>query len=70
MMSSPTLIRDDQALSKLWVHEVSRVFSDRLINDIDRNWFYDLALELLARNFKGKFEKQKLFIVLVKSQKI
>ena len=44
------------------MHEVSRVFSDRLINDTDRNWFYDLALKLLARNFKGKFEKQKLFI--------
>ena len=23
----------------LWVHEMTRVFSDRLINDVDKSWF-------------------------------
>ncbi len=60
-MSQPTVIRDEKQATKLWIHEVCRVFHDRLINDVDRNWFYDLMMELLGRYFKTRFEKEDIF---------
>ena len=33
--------KDDSA--KLWLHECSRVFCDRLINEEDRKWFNEEA---------------------------
>jgi len=57
-MTTPESIRDDKSVSQLWIHEVSRVFHDRLINDEDREWFYNKIIELLGRHFsKTKFEK-------------
>lgn len=32
---------------KLWVHEMSRVFADRLINDEDKDWFNTKMIEIL-----------------------
>ncbi len=33
---------------RLWIHESSRIFSDRLINEEDTDWFRNLIMELLA----------------------
>lgn len=44
------------------MHEVSRVFHDRLINDEDRDWFYEMIIELIGRYFKGGWDKSELFI--------
>jgi dynein heavy chain len=49
MMCTPSVIRDDPQVTRLWIHEVSRVFHDRLINDIDKDWFKDLIAEILGR---------------------
>jgi dynein heavy chain len=38
-MSSPDAIEDDKAMVRLWAHECSRVFYDRLVSDADRGWF-------------------------------
>jgi dynein heavy chain, axonemal len=62
MMCSPDRVRDDLTMTKLWIHEVSRVFHDRLINEKDRNWFYDKIIELLGRFFKAKLEKDAIFV--------
>lgn len=51
MMVTSQFIREEPQIVKLWIHEVSRVFHDRLINDEDREWFQDLIVELLARHF-------------------
>ena len=37
-MASPRQIRRVPDLVKLWVHEATRVFGDRLVNDADRAW--------------------------------
>lgn len=40
MLVDPSTVNDDtDKLMRLWVHESLRVFSDRLINDEDREWF-------------------------------
>ena len=54
-MVFPQSVRDDPTVTKLWIHEVTRVFHDRLTDDEDRDWFYDLIIELNARHFKTKF---------------
>ena len=46
---------------RLWIHESSRVFHDRLINDIDREWFRNLIRELLGRGFNCRMEKESIF---------
>lgn len=44
-MTSPFgSIRDETTITKLWIHEVQRVFHDRLINDEDREWFYEFIM--------------------------
>ncbi|XP_077287714.1 dynein heavy chain at 62B [Arctopsyche grandis] len=42
---------------KLWIHEVSRVFYDRLINHDDREWFFELLKKYVSVHFKESFEE-------------
>ena len=60
-MTKPTLIRDPESMARLWIHESSRVFHDRLINDEDRIWFKNLLVELSARNLRMKWGYDDLF---------
>ncbi len=43
------------------MHESSRVFHDRLINDEDKEWFQELIMSLLGKNFNSKLEKEFIF---------
>lgn len=49
------VVRDAETVTKLWIHEISRVFYDRLINEEDRDWFKAMVVELLGRNFKSRW---------------
>ena len=40
-----------------WVHETSRVFSDRLVNDEDRKWFLDSLKSTVSNDFKMKYSQ-------------
>jgi len=60
-MVRPQAIKEVDQFVKLWVHECSRVFCDRLINDEDKNWFIDLTMSLLGQNFNSKLEKEDIF---------
>lgn len=55
-------IPTEETFYKLWINESFRVFYDRLINEEDRDWFKDLIMELLNRNFKVSPDKDDLFI--------
>lgn len=39
---------------KLWVHEVLRVFFDRLVDDPDRLWLCRLLTDLTEKHFKER----------------
>ncbi|XP_034028529.1 dynein heavy chain 12, axonemal [Thalassophryne amazonica] len=41
----------------LFVHEVFRVFYDRLVDDKDRTWLYQLMKNILQDHFKESFDK-------------
>ena len=44
-------------LLRLWTHEVYRVFYDRLIDDKDRNLFFDIIKDTMKQQFKQDVEK-------------
>ena len=55
------VIKTEENVSRLWIHEITRVFHDRLIDEKDRDWFYNLTTELLNKHFRGKYDKKELF---------
>ena len=46
------VIHSDTVLLGLWKHECERVFSDRLIEQKDTDWFHSQICEQLAETFK------------------
>ncbi|KAG1698535.1 Dynein heavy chain 7, axonemal [Nymphon striatum] len=53
----PEDIKDESVLIRLWIHEVYRVFSDRLVNDpADRNWFFTTVKNCVQNHFHKSFE--------------
>ena len=42
LMLGPKEATDTKIVSKLWMHEVSRVFYDRLVTEQDQVWFYNV----------------------------
>lgn len=59
LLSVPEAVEDLLAMKRLWVHEVLRVFCDRLVDDSDRAWLYatlhDVARKRLEVNMNELF---------------
>ena len=54
-MTKPLHIPDGDTFAKLWLHECSRVFADRLCTQEDKEYYQGLACELLGQKFKVKW---------------
>ena len=52
MQVVPAKVTDSPTMIKLWYHECSRVFYDRLTDDEDRFWFNKFMSELVSKAFK------------------
>ncbi|XP_070269812.1 dynein axonemal heavy chain 3 [Myotis yumanensis] len=50
-------MQEVEKLIRLWIHEVYRVFYDRLIDDEDRQVFFNLVKETTSNCFKQTMEK-------------
>lgn len=46
-----THMQEADKLTRLWIHEVYRVFYDRLVDDSDRLFFFDLIKETTKTQF-------------------
>ncbi|KAH8316762.1 hypothetical protein KR074_004303 [Drosophila pseudoananassae] len=49
-------VNDKKIFVRVWYHEAMRVFYDRLVDDVDRQWMFDKLNECLKSNFKDKVE--------------
>lgn len=47
---------DSNMTLRLWAHEISRVFGDRLINNEDRMWMLDKVRETTRAPFGAQFD--------------
>lgn len=56
LMAVPDKIANRADLLRLWYHENSRVFQDRLVNDEDRKWFTELIKDKMAKDFQISYE--------------
>uniref|UniRef100_A0A8C5KDB1 Dynein axonemal heavy chain 3 n=1 Tax=Jaculus jaculus TaxID=51337 RepID=A0A8C5KDB1_JACJA len=52
-----THLQDMEKLIRLWIHEVYRVFYDRLIDKADRDIFFNMVKETTSNCFKQTMEK-------------
>ncbi|XP_043569115.1 dynein axonemal heavy chain 3-like [Chiloscyllium plagiosum] len=50
----PQGIEGDHKLMRLWIHEVYRVFCDRLVNTEDRKLFFHIVKNVVQKQFKEK----------------
>jgi dynein heavy chain len=56
LLSVPTSITDQDTLKRLWIHEVMRVYYDRLVDDSDRLWLTNFLKECTQNNFDTNFD--------------
>lgn len=51
-------------LVSLWVHEASRIFYDRLVDDKDREWFLTLIQGYVKNNFEFEWDTKHIKEIL------
>jgi dynein heavy chain len=57
-MAETKKIGDDTAmLTRLWLHECTRIFRDRLTDEPDRLWFDNNLKTMVLEHFKKKWEQ-------------
>ncbi|RKO99706.1 hypothetical protein CXG81DRAFT_14142 [Caulochytrium protostelioides] len=56
LLARPAAISSTSKMVKLWYHEVSRVFGDRLVDQTDRHWLFTQAQAVIGEVFETKME--------------
>ena len=49
-------IPNSDVLTRLWAHEITRVFGDRLVNDEDRTWMMNAVKDAVRAPFGSNFD--------------
>ena len=57
LLSEPEAVNDGNIMKRLWVHEVMRVYYDRLVEDSDRAWLVKFLKETVQTEFDTKFDE-------------
>ncbi len=61
MMTRSQSVGNAESLAKLWVHEICRVFYDRLTNAEDKAWLGKLAVQYSGKYIKTNWEYEDVF---------
>ncbi len=61
MMTRSQSVGNSDSLARLWVHEVCRVFYDRLTNPEDKAWLGKLAVQFSGKYIKSTWEYEDIF---------
>lgn len=61
LLCNPATINSSESLTRLWIHEVYRVFYDRLTDDQDRNWFFGYVTLVVNKVFGGENSNSNVF---------
>ena len=62
LMISPAQCQSKPVFRDLWIHEVMRVFHDRLIDDTDKGYFTQLVYEMLRMRWDVSDSHDDLFV--------
>jgi len=60
-MTKPKSCSDPDKFISLWIHEISRVFHDRLINEEDRMFFKENIINILEIKFRERKTMEDIF---------
>eukprot|EP00960_Hanusia_phi_P050219 760078-Hanusia_phi.AAC.2 len=60
LMVDPANVVDVDQFLRLWGHECSRVFRDRLISDEDKSWYDEKILAVIESSFKRQWTKDQI----------
>lgn len=61
LQTRPSVINSVEQFIKLWVHEVCRVFEDRINKPEQRSWFRQQIMRVLFLNFGADKTQQQIF---------
>ena len=56
LASKSQIGEDKDKMTRLWVHEMMRVFYDRLVDDEDRGWFVRLIRDVVKKTTGRSFD--------------
>ncbi|KAF4799422.1 Dynein heavy chain 7, axonemal [Turdus rufiventris] len=57
LLIKKSAVENKHVMIRLFVHEVFRVFYDRLVEDEDRAWLFNLVKDIVREHFKEAFDK-------------
>ncbi len=57
LLGDSSVMNDVNVLKRLWVHEVMRVYYDRLVDDSDRAWLVKNLKEVMQSDFDTSFDE-------------